>query len=182
MIQEFTSKNTSINKGKLPAIYGKLNWEIIEATNQSYGVDNTVIDYGCGKYTQHIIDFLNEKNFAFYGYDLYNQSWANNVATLDLLSSEQKIGVIICSNLLCVIKEDEIIQDIVNKITATKQPYFFTVWEGNKTGVGKQTGSDQYQRNEKLQNIYEKFFKDIPLACKYKGTICNKEYKKYLKK
>lgn len=180
--QEFTSKNTSVNKAKLPAIYNKLNWEVINATNKAYAVDNTVIDYGCGKHTNHIINFLNDKDFVFFGYDLYNQSWANNVATLDLLSSGQSIGVIICSNLLCVIKEDEIIQDIVNKITATKQPYFFTIWEGDKTGIGKQTGPDQYQRNEKLQITYEKFFKNIPLACKYKGTICNKEYKNYLRK
>ena len=32
--QEFTSKNTSINKAKLPAIYNKLNWEFIKETNK----------------------------------------------------------------------------------------------------------------------------------------------------
>ena len=56
--QEFTSKNTSVNKAKLPAIYNKLNWEVINATNKAYAVDNTVIDYGCGKHTNHIINFL----------------------------------------------------------------------------------------------------------------------------
>jgi hypothetical protein len=84
------------------------------------------------------------------GYDLYNQPMDKNQETIKTLESSTPIGVIICSNLLCVIKEDEIVQQIVNQVTATRQPYFFTVYEGDKSGVGKQTGEDQWQRNQKL--------------------------------
>ena len=180
--QEFTSKNTSVNKAKLPAIYNKLNWEIIKETDKIYFVNDWVIDYGCGKYVDHIKSFLINKGFYFMGYDLYNQPMDKNQETIETLESSTPIGVIICSNLLCVIKEDEIVQQIVNQVTATRQPYFFTVYEGDKSGVGKQTGEDQWQRNQKLKSIYSQFFANVPDAIVYKGTICNKDYKNYLKK
>lgn len=179
--QEFTSKNTSINKTKLPAIYKKLNWEFIKETDKAYFVNDFVIDYGCGKYTEHIKSFLKNKGFYFMGYDLYNQHIDKNQETLKVLESTTSIGTIICSNLLCVIKEDEIVQEIVNKVTKTRQPYFFTIYEGDKSGIGKQTGKDKWQRNQKLKAIYEQFFTNVPDAIIYKGTICNKDYKRYLK-
>ena len=180
--QEFTSKNTSVNKTKLPAIYNKLNWEFIKETDKAYFINDFVVDYGCGKYTDHIKSFLKDKKFYFVGYDVYNQPMDKNQEALEVLESSTPIGVVICSNLLCVIKENEIVQQIVNQVTATRQPYFFTVYEGNKSGAGKQTGKDQWQRNQSLKSIYNQFFAEVPDAIVYKGTICNKDYKRYLNK
>lgn len=78
--QEFTSKNTSVNKAKLPAIYNKLNWKFIKETDKAYFVNDCVIDYGCGKYIDHIKSFLKNKGFYFMGYDLYNQPMDKNEA------------------------------------------------------------------------------------------------------
>lgn len=180
--QEFTSKNTSVNKAKLPAIYNKLNWKFIKENDKAYFVNDWVIDYGCGKYTDHIKSFLKDKGFYFIGYDVYNQPMDKNQEALEALENGTSIGVVICSNLLCVIKEDEIVQQIVNQVTATRQPYFFTVYEANKSGIGRQTGKDQWQRNQTLKSIYNQFFTNIPDAIIYKGTICNKDCKKYLDK
>lgn len=180
--QEFTSKNTSVNKTKLPAIYNRLNWEFVKEIDKAYFVNDWVVDYGCGKYIDHIKSFLKEKGFYFMGFDVYNQPMDKNQETLEVLENGTLIGVVVCSNLLCVIKEDEIVQQIVNQITATRQPYFFTVYEGNKSGIGRQTGKDQWQRNQTLKSIYEQFFANVPDAIVYKGTICNKDYKKYLNK
>ena len=98
--QEFTSKNTSVNKAKLPAIYNKLNWELIKETDKIYFVNDWVIDYGCGKYVDHIKSFLINKGFYFMGYDLYNQPMDKNQEIIETLESSTPIGVIICSNLL----------------------------------------------------------------------------------
>ena len=43
MRQTFTSATTSINSTKLPAVYGKLPFKPV-----------ALLDYGCGKYTDHI--------------------------------------------------------------------------------------------------------------------------------
>ena len=50
MKQEFTSKNTSINTKKLPAIYNKIDWEKCRG--------KIVFDYGCGK--QETINLIQE--------------------------------------------------------------------------------------------------------------------------
>ena len=44
MEQEFTSKNTSINKDRLPSIY-HLDLH-----------DMTILDYGCGKHTEKMLE------------------------------------------------------------------------------------------------------------------------------
>ena len=60
--QVITSKNTSINSSKLPAVYNKINWEElwVEWVTQNNGLNpiGIILDYGCGRYTQHIQDFV----------------------------------------------------------------------------------------------------------------------------
>lgn len=137
MTQEFSSMNTSVNIKKLPAIYHKINWEKL----RKYFV---LLDYGCGKYTEHINSFVGEKKGIYHGYDKYNHP--SNLNDLALACSPD---IIVCSNVLCVIKEDEIIQNIIFNLLSYNVPVAFTVYEGDKSGIGKPT-TKGYQRNQPL--------------------------------
>lgn len=64
MKQSFTSRNTSINNKKLPAVYNRAEKHI----------HGKVLDYGCGKYTALIEAHAKAHGFAWTGYDKYNQS------------------------------------------------------------------------------------------------------------
>ena len=86
---------------------------------------------------------------------------------------------IICSNVLNVISDNEIIYYILNRIrdfiVYHKQAIFVTVYEGNKSGIGKITKKDCYQRNEPLSN-YLKYFNDVFCTNDFvikKGVITN---------
>lgn len=153
-MQTYTSKATSINKEKLPAVYRKA---AISAP--------VVFDYGCGKYTDHIREYLDTQCGAvLLPYDPFNQPREVNQKSRKLLTNciMHDIPVdIICSNVLNVIDNDTSIntiawniQNIVNK---TGGIGYITVYEGNRSGIGKQTGPDQYQRNEPLRS-YLKYF------------------------
>lgn len=153
-MQTYTSKATSINKEKLPAVYRKAS---ISAP--------VVFDYGCGKYTDHIMEHLDKQCHAvLLPYDPFNQPKEVNRKSRQLLTNciMHDIPVdVICSNVLNVIDNDTSIntiawniQNIVNK---TGGIGYITVYEGNRSGIGKQTGPDQYQRNEPLRS-YLKYF------------------------
>lgn len=141
--QKFTSACTSINSSKLPAIYGKscINWR------------TDILDYGCGRYTDHLEKAVSDRGGKWCGYDVYNYAKTENL--------NRKYDVVICSNVLNVIAEDSVVEnviaDIMNHVTECGKAYF-TVYVGNSTGIGKQTGNDSYQRNAKLID-YMQFFK-----------------------
>ena len=160
MIQTYTSAATSINSAKLPAVFKKLPVKPV-----------ALLDYGCGKYTDHIRAAL--PGVAYIPYDKYNQSAAVNRRAGTYVRSFQAAGVavdVVCSNVLNVIAEDAIIESIaadIRRIIAGGGSAYITVYEGNRSGAGRQTGPDQYQRNEKL-SAYLRFF---PGAEIHKGMI-----------
>lgn len=152
MAQRFTSAGTSINARRLPAVYKRIPIRAGEI----------LFDLGCGKYTNHIRAAL--PGIKYLPYDPYNQSDEVNNDSLAELVHAIRSGIqvnVVCSNVLNVIDDDEElwntagwIQEIVR---ATRGKGYVTVYEGNRSGVGKQTGPDQYQRNEPLRN-YIRFF------------------------
>jgi len=158
MAQTFTSSATSINSARLPAVYRKAKL-----------VAPFVIDYGCGKYTEHIKEHLNKQGIHLFPYDPYNQPERVNEKTMESLRIACDTGLmmdVVCSNVLNVIDDDrtvlfiaETIENIVNK---TGGKAFVTVYEGNRSSVGRRTGSDQYQRNEPLRN-YLRFFRNATI-------------------
>lgn len=155
-MQQFTSKATSINNTKLPTVYRKA----------SFG-SRLIFDYGCGKYIDHIRQYLLGKH-VYLPYDPYNQPEDYNKASRFILSvaSASKDPVdVVCSNVLNVIDDLDTIQSIaddIQSIIATGGTAFITVYEGNRSGIGKQTGKDQYQRNEPLRN-YLRFFRNATI-------------------
>ena len=78
---------------------------------------------------------------------------------------------VVCSNVLNVIDDDDTIRKICQRIEYIAEKSggrgFVTVYEGDKTGIGRRSGFDQYQRHEKLTE-YIKYFKNARV---YNGMI-----------
>lgn len=152
-MQTYTSKGTSINREKLPAVYGKASFP-----------SRMVMDYGCGKYIDHIRNHVNRQGKTYLPYDPYNQPDDRNAATATIVCNAMVRQVpvdVVCSNVLNVIDDDDTVRKIAHHIEqiviASGGTGYVTVYEGNRSGTGKQTGPDQYQRNEPLRS-YLKYF------------------------
>lgn len=136
--QTFTSKGTSTNCSKLPRAY-----------RFSIPAGAVVVDYGCGRYTEHLQRSAIERGWTWYGYDPFNRTDAENGPAVDVLQS-RSADYVICSNVLNVIDSDAAVNDVIRAAAdAARIAAVFTVYEGNGTGTGKQTGPDAFQRNEK---------------------------------
>lgn len=179
--QEFTSKRTSINTKKLPAIYSKLDLNKL--------VGKKIFDYGAGKpeTCQIIRNELWKYRIEYIPYDKYNLPEELNRQNL---ASAVRADAFICSNVLNVIKEDAIIQNIIETIAYKSlrsntqfnhKPFFFTIYDGNKSGIGRQSQDDCWQRNQKLQSYLDDFNWGFMCPLKYKGVITNNAGKEYLK-
>lgn len=151
MKQQFSSAATSINSNRLPAVYSKLPV-----------IPRVILDYGCGRYTDHIRAALPEETI-YLPYDVYNQPQRVNLQTVKLLedfhSARFPVSVV-CSNVLNVIMEDAIIDGIaanIRDIIRDGGTAYITVYEGDRTGQGRQTGPDQWQRNQRVRE-YIRFF------------------------
>ena len=149
MTQTYTSANTSINSAKLPAIYNKINWHRAILTNE------TIMDYGCGKFN-NAKDFVEGIGFEWHGYDKYNRSKEENGMVLDFLLEKGTADIVICSNVLNVIDSEEEVKKIARIIRNYSKHYFVTVYEGDKSGKGRITKNDCYQRNESVKEYLKK--------------------------
>lgn len=137
--QRFTSADTSINSSKLPRGY---RFDGIPA-------GAVVLDYGCGKHVEHLQRTATDRGWTWYGYDPYNRTDAENRPALDAIRTGAA-DYTICCNVLNVIDDDEAVDDVIRAaVSACKVAAVFTVYEGNRTGTGKQTGRDSWQRNER---------------------------------
>lgn len=160
-IQNHTSKNTSINKEKFPRIYTHINWE--------YFKDMRVLDYGCGRYTEHIRKLMRRYDIEWYGYDPY---WQIDRLNEEALHCDPEI--IICSNVFNVLDSYRDVTHIHDFIRYHLVPpfFFFTVYEGDRSGVGKETKTDCWQRNEPLE---EYLYSDEVIKCRI-ATIKGDEW------
>lgn len=127
--QQYTSADTSINSKKLPRIYSLVH----------VNDDETVIDYGCGKF----FDLYHLGN-NFFGYDPFNRD--------DKEVLNRKYDVAFCSNVLNVIAEQDIRLDVLKTLKSLADRIYITVYEGNKSGKGKVTKKDCFQLNWRHKN------------------------------
>lgn len=160
--QSYSSKNTSVNSKKLPAIYNKIKWRSFSG--------QTVLDIGAGKYTQHIKDFLSHWGIYYVPFDPYNCSAEDN-----LYASCVHPDVVICSNVFNVIKEKEVIYDLYFMIASFNVPFFITIYEGDKSWVGRETKKDCYQRNETIDAYVLTYLDKIK-----HGVITRERYFEYI--
>ena len=160
--QVITSKNTSINSKKLPAIYNKIDWDALKidwmVQNGGENPIGIVLDYGCGRYTEHIQDFVNSKGFYYIGFDPY---W-NKIDFMNEIEQISKINggglvAVICSNVLNVIPwwtgvkgVDAILKSLA--FSYANKRLFTTVYEGDKSHIGRETKKDCWQWNRPIES------------------------------
>lgn len=146
--QEYTSENTSISV--INAIYKQFH----------FPKNSHILDYGGGKYDLNKKYMKEHKKCDLKVFDPYNRSPKHNEQVLKYFSKNSP-DFIICSNVLNVIKEQEVIQSIINDIytySHDKTEIIFAIYEGNKSGIHKIT-SKGFQRNEK-RDEYIKYIKE----------------------
>lgn len=153
MAQTYTSARTSMNASKLPKVFGKL---------PPLPRHSLLFDYGCGKYTDHIAAAV--PGVVYCPYDPYNQPDDVNARSVYYLKNAMHARfpvTVVCSNVLNVIDDDETVRGIARTIMSivlrTGGTGYVTVYTGDRSGVGRQTGPDQYQRNQPL-DAYLPFF------------------------
>lgn len=158
MAQQFTSKATSINRDKLPAVFKKANFSA-----------RLIFDYGAGKYTEHIDEYVRSVHKTYLPYDPYNLPDDVNSFSVTLTINAMYLHMpvdVVCSNVLNVIDDDETVQKVARHIEEIVQGTggrgFVTVYEGNRSGDGRQTGPDQFQRNAPLKS-YLRFFRNASI-------------------
>ena len=159
MRQQYTSSETSINQ--IPAIYTQFLNEFAKG--------DRVLDYGGGKYDT-AKDFMKQYGVKVSVYDPFNRTESHNKKVIEDFKLK-RADVIVCANVLNVIKEDEIIEKIIHEIlyryAGPQTIVFFQVYEGDKSGKGKVT-TKGYQRNQSAQT-YMKYFKKV-----YGGKVTRK--------
>lgn len=156
--QPITSKFTSVNSKKLPAIYNRLDYSALLnywQTLTKFEKTPTILDFGCGRYTDHIEHFLSTKGFIYKGYDPY---WKENKENLEALLCEP--FVVICSNVLNVINDDIILNELQSKVRSfsfatnldkRQSLYYISIYTGKGDAIGRITKKDCYQRNQKIR-------------------------------
>lgn len=157
-MQQYTSKDTSINT--VNKVYKSMKCR----------PGSIILDYGGGKYDSNR-DYMKEKGASLYVYDPFNRSKEHNNSVVSFIRSNHGADIVVCSNVLNVIKEEEVISDIVRNLFAcvkTDGKIYIQIYEGNGSGVGEVTKKG-YQRHEKTA-AYVKY---LPLHAVYarKGNI-----------
>lgn len=146
--QKYRSAKTSINSAKLPAIYN------LRANSLR---DREIIDIGGGKYD--IAKEWGKENGASVNiYDPYNRSEEENERVLD----KERYDVSILSNVLNVICESDIRKDLILLAVEKSPVVFITVYEGDGSGVGRESQDDCWQENRKTKDYVEEIRSYVP--------------------
>lgn len=161
MIQKYTSKNTSVNHKKLPYLVSHIDWKQFKG--------GRCLDYGSGKLNPNTYYEITGQGVQYLPYDPYWLEETTNNKAMSLYPT-----IVICSNLLNVIDSDEEVKRIHDYIRWLKVPYFIRIYSGDKSGIGRETKKDCWQRNQIAENYL--YFDEII----YKGIITLPEYKKYI--
>lgn len=177
MEKVITSKNTSINKDKVPAIYAKLKKCNVYGTH--------LFDVGCGKYVQHIRSYAKGYGICthWHGFDPYNRTKKINDRVTEFAFEEKyraygdlNPNVFVSSNVLNVIKGEgrqrEYLQSIFRMMKNIDECYI-TVYEGNRSGIGKVTKKDCWQENRKLKSYLDEVimaYRDTHITDYQNGT------------
>lgn len=152
-MQKYTSANTSINSKRVPALFKKIKWEV--------GIWN--LDIGGGKYNT-ATEYLLSIGVCNYIYDPYNRTFGENQDTLDRFSWE-KADTGTLSNVLCTIAEKDIrlaLLKLAKRYVAGN--IYISVYEGDGSGIGRETKKDCWQNNKKLGEYWDEIVEVFPHA------------------
>lgn len=140
-----TSKNTSINSKKVPAIFKKIEW-----INHGETIN---VDIGGGKYDT-AVEYLKQFGIKNIIFDPYNRSMGENIKTIcDVVMYGAESATI--SNVLNVIPQRGKRIDLLKKAKRWANVVFISVYEGDKSGVGRKTKKDCWQENRKLKEYFD---------------------------
>ena len=158
-LQKYKSDKTSVRK--VSAVY----------TNYEFEKGAIVFDYGCGRFFEDTINFMKSYNVHMIGYDPYNRTKQENDKALKEVKAV-KPQYIVCSCVLNVIMENEIIKNIlthIQEIAGEETKVIFNIYQGDRTRNGKVT-SCGYQRNEPTRD-YVKLIEEFFEVSKIKGQF-----------
>ena len=160
MTQTITSARTSINKSKVPALFGL-------ADRRGAWLPGTLnLDFGGGRYDT-ASEWMLTRGVVSLVYDPYNRTDEHNQGVIDAIVCSGGADTVTCSNVLNVIREpdarDAVIRGCYDALKAGGTVYF-TVYEGDGTGVGRQTGADQWQENRPTADYMQEVWKWFPGA------------------
>lgn len=159
--QEFTSENTSINSGRLPAVFNMVSFEP--------GTVN--LDYGGGKF-DNVAEYLTQYDVVNLVYDPYNRTAEHNKEVIRLIREHGGADTATCSNVLNVIKEPEVRLNVlknIKKLVKSGGTVYITVYEGKGNASEGPTKSG-YQLNRKTADYTEEVQKVFPDATR-KGKL-----------
>lgn len=149
MKQRFTSAQTSINSTKAPAVYGMK--KAIEAMS-----GKKVVDVGGGRF-----DTAKKAARAYNAdvsiYDPFNRSAEHNAAVMAGL-----YDVAIISNVLNVIDSAAARREVVQLAATKAAALLITVYEGDRSGKGRQTAADSWQENRPTADYIEEIAAALP--------------------
>lgn len=161
--QEYSSKDTSINS--VSAVYN-----IMPSL-----VNEDILDYGGGKYDTNAEYMMQKGNNRVFVYDPYNRPPKHNYQVIQHFKAKPA-KYAVCSNVLNVIKEDEIILNVLQTICnlmAVGGYLYIKVYERNKSGIGCLT-SKGWQRNQRTKEYIPYIQRAFIGKCQirtYKGVI-----------
>lgn len=164
--QKFSSSSTSINSTKLPKGYSSVG------KHHGWAKGSTHLDIGGGKF-DNAVKHLAGHGVSGHVYDPFNRSEKHNTRVLSK-AGNGKSDTASMFNVLNVIKETE------NHISALQLAHqslkrggtlHVGVYAGDRSGKGRQTGKDSYQRNEKIHAYLPTVQKIFPNARVHKGMI-----------
>lgn len=180
-MQKHSSKNTSINTTLLPAVYNKIYWGKYNHPIDDYHV----FDIGCGqlKTQQMIKELLDGYGIhKFYPWDPHHKCIRNKIKTVTEMNNEGTRKVIICSNVLNVIDNDVDLNNLIAFICDMSviqephgvyrmNPVYITVYPGDRSGTGRETKKDCWQRNELLPAYLDRFNSYIKKKYKHNANF-----------
>lgn len=151
--QEITSAKTSIKQ-----VAG-----LFKDKNAKFGKTN--IDVGGGRFNL-VTDYLAEHGTKNMVFDPYNRGVDENTATLRYLQNGGRADTATCANVLNVIREPDARANVileVAKCICDSGTAYFTVYEGDGSGEGRQTSSG-WQNNRKTADYVSeigRYFDDV---------------------
>ena len=114
------------------------------------------IDIGGGRFdlATNYLASIGTTNLVF---DPFNRPETTNASTLDYLRSGKRADTATCANVLNVIAEEEARKNVILEVAKAIKPdgvAYFMVYEGNGTGIGKETSAG-YQNNRKTADYIQ---------------------------
>ena len=153
--QAHDSAATSINGNKLPAAFNKIKWQ----------EGSVNLDLGGGKF-DNATEFLKGKGVENLIFDPFNRDaeWNKRIA-----EQVQAGGVdsVTCNNVLNVIDNEASRENVILQASKAIKPEgiaYFYIYEGDKSGIGKDKGQGRWQNNMTTRQY-------IPEISKYFGDV-----------